>query len=58
MRGKIHTVFTEKVKAHSQKPEISYEIMESLYPGVKRLEMYSRRSRSGWDAFGNEVDKA
>ena len=56
MRGKIHTVFTEKVKEHSQKPEISYEIMESLYPGVKRLEMYSRRSRSGWDAFGDEVD--
>lgn len=58
MRGKIHTVFTEKVKVHSQKPEISYEIMESLYPGVKRLEMYSRHSRPGWDAFGNEVDKA
>lgn len=31
-RGKIHTVFTEKPKRHSQKPEISYEIIERLYP--------------------------
>lgn len=54
-RGKIHTVFTEKVHRHSQKPEISYEIIERLYPNLKKLEMYARRQRDGWDAFGNEV---
>ena len=54
-RGKIHTVFTEKVKRHSQKPEISYEIIERLYPTAKKLEMYARQRRVGWDCWGNEV---
>jgi len=54
-RGKIHSVFSEPVQRHSQKPEISYEIINRLYPNEKKLEMYSRLERKGWDAFGNEV---
>lgn len=54
-RGKIHTVFTEKVKRHSQKPQIAYEIIERLYPTLPKLEMYARNTREGWDCWGNEV---
>lgn len=54
-RGKIHTVFTEKVQRHSQKPEISYEIINRLYPNLKKLEMYARRERDGYDCWGNEL---
>lgn len=54
-RGKIHTVFTEQVKRHSQKPEVSYEIIERLYPGCRKLELYARRERDGWDSWGNEL---
>lgn len=54
-RGKIHTVFTEQVKRHSQKPEISFEIINRLYPGLKKLEMYARLEREGYDCWGNEV---
>lgn len=54
-RGKIHTVFTEKVQRHSQKPEISYEIINRLYPDLKKLEMYARTERENFDAWGNEV---
>lgn len=54
-RGKIHSVFTEQVKKHSQKPEIAYQIIERLYPKLNKLEMYARHERSGWDSFGNEV---
>lgn len=54
-RGKIHSVFTEKVQRHSQKPKIAYEIIESLYPFGHRLEMYARNTRVGWDCWGNEV---
>lgn len=53
-RGKIHTVFTEKVKRHSQKPEIAYQIIERLYPNLKKLEMYARLPRDGWDCWGND----
>ena len=54
-RGKIHTVFTEQVKRHSQKPEVAYQIVERLYPDLKKLEMYARNERDGWDCWGNEV---
>lgn len=54
-RGKIHTVFREKVVKHSKKPEIAYEIIERLYPNTKKLEMYARNTRAGWDSWGNEV---
>lgn len=54
-RGKIHTVFRERAVRHSQKPEISYEIIERLYPTLAKLELYARRSRDGWDRWGNEA---
>lgn len=54
-RGKIHTVFTEQVKKHSQKPQVAYEIIERLYPNLRKLEMYARNEREGWDCWGNEV---
>ncbi len=60
-RGKIHSVFTEQVKKHSQKPDISYEIIERLYPNTDRLELFARRKRQTlfggtWDVWGNEVE--
>lgn len=54
-RGKIHTVFTEKVQRHSQKPEISYEIINRLYPNLRKIELYARKERDGFDVWGNEV---
>lgn len=54
-RGKIHSVFTEKVKKHSKKPQVAYEIIESLYPKTNKLELYARNSRNGWDCWGNEA---
>lgn len=54
-RGKIHTVFRERVTKHSKKPDIAYEIIERLYPDLRKLEMYARETRDGWDSFGNEV---
>jgi N6-adenosine-specific RNA methylase IME4 len=55
-RGKIHSVFTEQVKRHSQKPEIAYQIIERLYPTQSRLELFARAKRDGWHCWGNEVD--
>lgn len=54
-RGRIHSVFTEKVQRHSQKPEISYEIINRLYPNLRKLELYARQERDGYDCWGNEV---
>jgi len=57
-RGKWHSVFTEQVKRHSQKPEIAYQIIESLYPDTNKLELFARAKRTGWDVWGNEVDNS
>lgn len=54
-RGKIHTVFREKVSRHSQKPEISFDIINRLYPTARKLELYARQERPGYDCWGNEV---
>lgn len=56
-RGKIHTVFREQVKRHSQKPELSFEIINRLYPIARKLELYARTERDGYDCWGNEVNK-
>ena len=54
-RGKIHSVFTEQVSRHSKKPQISYDIIERLYPDTNKLEMVARDKRDGWDVWGNEI---
>jgi len=54
-RGKFHSVFSEMPKRHSQKPEEAYRIIESLYPNLRKLELYARRTREGWDSWGDEL---
>jgi N6-adenosine-specific RNA methylase IME4 len=54
-RGKIHTVFREKATEHSKKPEIAYQIIQRLYPQARKLEMYARNTREGFDCWGIEV---
>ena len=39
---------------HSEKPAAMYEIIERMYPGVPKIELFARSKRSGWDAWGNE----
>lgn len=54
-RGKIHSVFTEQVKRHSQKPDVSYQIINRLYPDTRKLELYARREIPGFDCWENEL---
>lgn len=39
---------------HSQKPDGSYDLVESVSPGPY-LELFARRQRLGWDTWGNEA---
>lgn len=49
------SVITEERSArHSQKPKVVYEIIETLYPNGKYLELFSRTKRDGWKMWGNE----
>lgn len=42
---------------HSKKPDFFYELIEKVSPG-KRLEMFARDNRKGWDVFGNECENS
>jgi len=40
---------------HSEKPIQAYEGIERLFGDVSRVELFARRRRDGWSAFGNQV---
>lgn len=52
-----NSVITQEPKGHSEKPEIFYEMIETLYPSGKKLEMFARKERNGWDAYGFEATR-
>jgi len=54
-RGKYMTVIREPATAHSRKPTAAYEMLEAMFPGVEKIELFARQERAGWDCWGNEV---
>lgn len=40
---------------HSEKPEAFREIIDTLYPSGKRLELFARKEVAGWERWGNQV---
>lgn len=54
--GMTHgTWFQWPRSSHSTKPNAFYDLVEQVSPGPY-LELFARRRRLGWDAWGNEVD--
>lgn len=48
--------FHADVTGHSQKPDVFYEVVETVSP-EPRIDVFSRKRRDGFDQFGNEKDK-
>lgn len=55
-RGKYTTVMREKSLRHSQKPECAYEMIEALYPCAKKVELFARTRRIGWEQYGDQLE--
>jgi len=53
----VRSSFRGLRREHSRKPEEGCAHAEALVPGVKRLDLFSRQRRPGWDNWGNEADK-
>lgn len=53
----VRSVIEGPVREHSRKPDEAFAAAETLVPGVPRLELFSRESRTGWDTWGNERAK-
>lgn len=43
---------------HSQKPVEFYDIIETLYTHGRKLELFARSAREGWDAYGHQSEIA
>jgi len=40
---------------HSKKPDVFYDIIESMYPWSVRIELFARAQRPGWEVWGYEA---
>jgi ParB family chromosome partitioning protein len=48
-------VSIERSETHSEKPEFFREMIDTLYPYGKRIELFARKSVEGWATWGNQV---
>ena len=53
-RKLFDSVVTEERTTHSRKPDVFYEIIETIYPHGKKLELFARQKKQGWDVYGFE----
>ncbi len=51
----IRTIIEAPRRRHSEKPPEAYELCEELAGDVKRLSLFDRKSRPGWDTWGNQA---
>lgn len=55
-RGVYRDVIQEGSTVHSRKPEIAYKMIEDMFPEARKLELFARNKRDGWDSWGDEVE--
>ena len=53
----VRTGFHGLAREHSRKPEEGFAIAEKYVPNARRLELFSREERPGWDVFGDQLGK-
>lgn len=51
------SIFDGVAREHSRKPEEFFSIVERHTAGMRRLELFARQSRFGWESWGNERTK-
>lgn len=53
----IRSCFDGERREHSRKPEEAYKIAERMLPKARKVELFSRTDRAGWESWGNEAGK-
>jgi N6-adenosine-specific RNA methylase IME4 len=53
----VRSVVEGPIREHSRKPDEAFQAAELMLPGARRLELFSRQERLGWDVWGNQVDR-
>lgn len=50
----VRSSFRGVAREHSRKPEEGFAHAEKLMPNARRIELFSRQSRPGWDNWGDQ----
>jgi N6-adenosine-specific RNA methylase IME4 len=53
----VRSRFAATVREHSRKPDAFYAIVERMYPSSRKVELFARQRRDGWECHGNQLDK-
>lgn len=51
------SVISSPTREHSRKPDALQDLIDQTWPSARKLEMFARATRPGWEAWGNEVGK-
>jgi len=51
----IGPVIRSRRGAHSEKPQLVYEMIERMHPALPKLELFARGRREGWSAWRNQA---
>lgn len=54
---RVRGLIVAPVQEHSRKPDQQYDMLDTLVPGVPRIELFARSRRPGWMSWGNETDR-
>lgn len=54
-RGKYTSVIRTRSTVHSHKPDIVYSMFDTMFPNARKLELFARNHRRGWDCWGNQT---
>jgi N6-adenosine-specific RNA methylase IME4 len=55
VEARFPSVFDAPVGKHSEKPIEIHRRIELMYPKASKIELFSRQTRKGWDAWGNQA---
>lgn len=53
----LPSLFDGLAREHSRKPDVFFDLVEGFAPDAARLDLFSRQTRPGWVAWGNEARK-
>jgi hypothetical protein len=53
----LPSCFDGIAREHSRKPEEFYQMITERAPDLRRVDVFAREKREGWDAWGDEVEK-
>lgn len=55
-KNRPDSIINAKRGKHSKKPEITYKLIEQMYPKKKKIELFARNERKNWNSWGNEIE--